>query len=333
MLAATAVAADPEVQQPGPPWTSQHLLDHPLVGKLWHPATGDFTNAQALVAALGGAEFVLLGEKHDNADHHRFQAWVAQQLLNRSWRPAIALEMISIDQEPVLAKYRAANPGDAAGVGEALSWQETGWPEWSLYLPIVEPFMASGLPILPASLSKAALRQVMRQGVESLDPERVDNLGLGSLPDTSVLEAMQTEIVAAHCNQLPETMVEPMVTATLVKDAVMAGALISGASRDGMDGAVLVAGNGHVRLDRGVPWHLSGLSPGSEVLSIGLIEVSESKATPEAYATFFNTHTLPFDFVWFSPRADVQDPCEKYAESLQRARDQHDGTKGGPERE
>ncbi len=100
---------------PGPPWASAHLQDHPLVGKLWHPAAGRFESAQTLVIALEAARFVLLGEKHDNADHHRFQAWAVDRMFDRGRRPAAALEMIRSDQEAAFADHRAAYPGDPAG--------------------------------------------------------------------------------------------------------------------------------------------------------------------------------------------------------------------------
>jgi len=31
---------------------------------------------------------------------------------------------------------------------------------------------------------------------------------------------------------------------------------------------------------------------------------------------------LPFDFVWFTPRVDDDDPCEVFAEQLRRIREQ-----------
>lgn len=324
LAAPVAVAGgDSRIEKPGPPWTSEHHQEHPLVGKLWHPAAGRFESSQTLAAALATTRFVLLGEKHDNADHHRFQAWAVKQMFDRGRRPAAALEMIRSDQEAALADHRAAYPGDAAGLGEALSWQETGWPAWAYYQPIVEPFLAADLPIGPASLSKSTLRQVVREGIGVLGPVRGAALGLEALPEGAMLEEMKAEIVAAHCNQLPSAMIEPMVTASLVKDAVMAEALRGGADLGRRDGAVLVAGNGHVRLDRGVPWHLTRLSPGSQVLSIGLLEVVEDRLTPAAYGGFFGTADLPFDFVWFSPRASVGDPCERFADSLSRAKQRH----------
>ena len=38
-------------------------------------------------------------------------------------------------------------------------------------------------------------------------------------------------------------------------------------------------------------------------------EVEKGKDQPPAYASRWNATALPFDFVWFTPRANDDDPC------------------------
>ena len=48
------------------------LTNHPLANSLWHVATNErMTNEHDLAKALIGADYVLLGEKHDNPLHHK----------------------------------------------------------------------------------------------------------------------------------------------------------------------------------------------------------------------------------------------------------------------
>src|SRR4051812_674712 len=49
-------------------------VDHPLVGRVWDVKNATFITRDALWAKLVTADYVLLGEKHDNPDHHRLQA-------------------------------------------------------------------------------------------------------------------------------------------------------------------------------------------------------------------------------------------------------------------
>ena len=71
----------------------------------------------------------------------------------------------------------------------------------------------------------------------------------------------------------------------------------------------------------------------AEVSEAGAEEAAPAadETEPAAYAEFLGTETLPFDFVWFTPIADPEDPCAKFAEQLQRARARHEKNTKDPE--
>ena len=52
-----------------------------------------------------------------------------------------------------------------------------------------------------------------------------------------------------------------MAAAQRYRDAHMADCPHRGSARHGS--AILIAGNGHVRADRGVPWHIRQRAPGT----------------------------------------------------------------------
>ncbi len=97
-------------------------------------------------------------------------------------------------------------------------------------------------------------------------------------------------------------MIAPMSLAQRVKDAMMADLMLSHASPDG---AVLIAGDGHVRTDRGVPEYLR--RSGARSISISFVEVRKGEHDPSAYA-----EEQPSDFVVFTPRLDDEDPCAQF---------------------
>src|SRR5204862_6572266 len=134
-------------------------------------------------------------------------------------------------------------------------------------------------------------------------------------PSPETRAAMTREIRDAHCGQMAETMLDRMVDVQWARDARIAASLARAGSRDG---AVLIAGAGHVRNDRGVPAHLARHAPGTRAASIAFLEVDEAKTTPAAYAAAFDG-ALPFDFVWFTPRVDDTDPCDKLKRAAARS--------------
>ena len=97
-----------------------------------------------------------------------------------------------------------------------------------------------------------------------------------------------------------------MTRAQRARDAVMADSLL----RYRIDGAVLIAGDGHVRRDLAVPLYLSARAPGASVVSVALTEVQPGADDVNAYETAAAGSSDPaFDYLWFSTRAEREDPC------------------------
>lgn len=282
-----------------PPTPTEKLDgDHPLVGKVWLPASGSFIPVEELVAQAVAADVVLLGETHDNADHHALQAWMLGRVLDSGKRPLVAFEMIDSSQEPALRRHLDAHPGDAAGLGAALAWDKSGWPDWALYRPIAAAALTAGAPLAAANLPRDQVRAIARgEGADTLPP----------LPpeQTRILEH---EIKAGHCDMLPDAALPGMVRVQRQRDAAMAAALIQGLRNQGR--AVLIAGAGHVRTDHGVPHVLAGQQPDARVLALAFLEVKSGETDPAAYSQLFDSARLPFDAVWFTPRAEREDQCE-----------------------
>ena len=84
--------------------------------------------------------------------------------------------------------------------------------------------------------------------------------------------SLTQELREAHCGQLPEPLIAGMFRVQRARDAMMADRLATVAGRAG---GVLIAGNGHVRNDWGVPWYLARIRPTARTLSVGMIEVRD----------------------------------------------------------
>ena len=284
---------------PGGPWQDSLGADHPLVGRIYEPATGRFVDQATLVADLDRADFVLIGERHDNRDHHRLEALLVQALEMKSEHPrAVAFEMIPSDRQLALAEYLQSHPGDVAGLGQAVGWAALGWPDWALYAPIAEAALEHGGTLVAADLSPAQSAAVFRAGPAILKATMVRRTGLDQDLPTELAESLTDELRAAHCGRIAEPVVEGLFRVQRARDAMMADRLATVAGRSG---GVLIAGNGHVRTDRGVPWYLARMRPGSRTVSVGLLEVWDGVENAPA--------GLPFDYVWFTPRAGDDQPC------------------------
>ena len=286
---------------PLPDWQSPLGRDHPLIGTIWDVRARATITPDVLLERLAARRYVLLGEKHDNPDHHRLQAWVVGELVTAGRQPAVAFEMFRADQSEAIARHLAASPGDARGLADALDWRRSGWPAWSMYEPIVERALRGKLSLIAANPSAAATSTLRRGGVAALEPAEVTRLGLDRpLPD-DVREGLATQIRDGHCGQLPERAIEPFIVVQRARDAHMAAAM----REAGAGGAVLIAGTGHVRRDMGVP----RLLPEGETASLAFVEVRTGMSGPPVF---------PVDYVWLTPRMDDHDPCERFRKDLEK---------------
>ncbi len=296
-------------------WQSPLGRIHPLTGRIWDVSSARFIDRRSLVKRLARADFILLGERHDNPDHHMLQAEVLRSLIAVGRRPAVGFEMLSLDDAGTIAGHLAAAPNDAAGLGRAVNWNKRGWPDWAMYQPIAEAALQAKLRIVATNLPLATARKMTRDGPSALGPGVAHELGLDQSPPETVFARMAADIRDAHCGYASEKSVKAMVEVQRARDAQMAQSLIAAGDPDG---AILVAGAGHVRNDYGIPVHLRAKAPEKQVISIAFVEVDKQKPQPQSYALSFPNGRFPFDYVWFTPRVDDQDPCEKFKSQFDR---------------
>jgi len=238
-----------------------------------------------LAAEMPRHDVVLLGEVHDNADGHRLRLQALARAVRGGWRPVLAMEQFDRERQADLDRAMRTC-ADADCVIRAATPAKTGW-NWAHYRPVLELALREKLPVVAANLSRADAGTVVKQGPAALfDTGELRRLGLLS-PAPDLLTAQRREVAEAHCGALPVSMLGGMAMAQLARDAVMARAIAAAAPRP----VALLAGNGHVRRDIGVPrWLQSG-----SILSVGY---TEDPAAPGVYDR---------DIV--VPRATREDPC------------------------
>jgi uncharacterized iron-regulated protein len=205
------------------------------------------------VPETSGIDAVLIGEQHDADAHARVhQHWVST-LAQRGALGAVALEMAETGTTTAGLPRTASDEQ----VREALKWNKgTGWP-WERYGPAIMAAVRAGVPVVGGNLPRERLREAMKD-------ETLDVL----LPGPA-MKAQQQAIRRGHCDMLPESQVQPMTRVQIARDVSMARTISSSAAPGKT--VVLLAGNGHVLPDLGVPQHLpatlvtrSVLQPGQE---------------------------------------------------------------------
>lgn len=294
--------------EPARAWQSALDRDHALVGRIWDVAGQRFMAAADLMQKLADARLVLLGEQHDNPDHHALQAQVIDAIVARGRKPALVFEMLDVSAQPTIDRVRAERPGDVDAIAAAVAWDESGWPSWALYRPLFAAAVRAGLPIVAAGLGPEASMQLARQGAAAHDPELARRFGLAQPLAPELHAALRAEMREAHCGLLPDAMLDAMVVVQRARDARLAERMHAAAAT--ADGAVLIAGSGHARTDRGVPAALERAFSAS-AMALALHEVRAGANAASDYAPAWDSPRLPFDHVWFTPRISDADHCDE----------------------
>ena len=270
--------------------------DHPLAGRLWDTAREAFIDEAELMRRAAQAEVLLLGETHDNPEHHRLQEVILKGRLASGARPALLLEQFDTDQQTTLDEARRA--------GKDLAPQARGW-DWPLYRPLVQAADASGIPVKAANLPRSATRPVVRDGYATLTAGEMQRLALEPVWNAARQRYMADLIEASHCGQVTPSLRDGLVRAQRLRDATLADSALGHID----DGIIFILGRGHARHDVGVPLYLAARRPGTRILSIGFVEVGAGKTAPAQYDTDRDGPTEPHDILWFTPRAERPDPC------------------------
>ncbi len=311
-------------------FSSPHEREHPLVGAIVEVATGARLSPEELALRLSRSDVAILGEKHDNADHHRLQGWLIRRIVAAGRRPVVALEMLDARQQDAADSYLSKYWPTVWGLAAALDWKSSGWPAFRTYAPVFRAALDAKLPIVAADLSVAPLRALAGQSGASSDAASLDSaeemsvmrvrLGLDRPLDAPTYEAMAENIRDSHCGYLPEGHLAGMIAMQRARDAHLSDSVLR---RGALRGAVLIAGFAHARRDRAVPAHLALRAPGLQVAALALLEVVEGLESPEDYLDGDDGERLPFDYVWWTPRASNEDPCVKFKAQLEAMRSAH----------
>jgi uncharacterized iron-regulated protein len=246
-------------------------------------------NSVAIVLEeMAGYDVVLLGETHDNPDHHDNQRAIVASLKPR----AIVWEMLTQEQAEKVTESLIA---DKAGLDRALDWANTGWPSFDMYYPVFQALPAA--KSFGGHLPRDAARLAFKTGIEAAFGDEAKAYGLTEPLERVEQSARETSQMRAHCDAMPEEMLPNMVDIQRLRDAILARAIVNAFAETGGPVAV-ITGTGHARKDWGIPVYLVRVAPELTVYALGQSEDGHSVGA--------------FDFVLDSPKVDRDDPCAAF---------------------
>ncbi len=212
---------------------------------------------------LDGIRFVLVGEHHDRAEHHRAQLHVIEALHQSGRKVAVGLEMFRRDSQTDLDRWATGKiSADRFKPVYLDNWNF----DWELYRPIFEYARVAKIPMAGLNVPRTITTQVAYRGFESLNADQKGSLEGITCDVTPEYRDFVRQAYGAHGHGRMDF--DRFCEAQLVWDTAMAVYAIDYLQKRPDTVLVILAGSGHARkfgipaqLAKRTPWPVAVLMP------------------------------------------------------------------------
>lgn len=262
-LGFAAVAGAREVRAAAPP-SAQACLE-PAAWMALDDGRPRVASPAVVLAGMAQRDVVLLGERHDDDDHHRWQMQVLAALHAQRPDMVIGFEMFPRRVQPALDRWVAGE----LTVKEFLD--QTGWDKfWNmpagLYLPLFQFARINRIPMVALNVDRKLTKAITEKGWNSVAEAEREGVGRPAPPPEAYRNFL-LEIYREHAAMRGEDGAKAkktdraflnFVESQTTWDRAMAEALARRLAA-GKPLVVGVMGSGHIRHGHGVPHQLRSL--------------------------------------------------------------------------
>ena len=240
---------------------------------VWATLEGDKiqrANAPALLADMLKQDVVLLGESHDEEDHHLWQFQMLAALHAQRPDMVIGFEMFPRRVQPVLDRWVAGELSVKQFL-EQSEWDKVWSMPAELYLPLFQFARINRIPMLALNVNRSLTETITEKGWDAVPESEREGVGRPAPPKPAYLDFL-FEVHREHTKMRGkeskggkvgrnDPAFRRFVESQTTWDRAMAEALAKAlpANAAGRPLAVGVMGGGHVRFGHGVPHQLRDL--------------------------------------------------------------------------
>ena len=248
------------------------------------PSSGDQLAHNVLYDQLSTKPAVLLGETHDNAEHHRWQLHLLAGLHSRTKRLVIGFEMFPRRLQGVLDRWAAGELSEDAFLKD-VDWRQTWGYDASFYMPLFQFTRMHRIPMVALNVDRQLVSRVGSEGWDAVPENEREGLSNPAAPSAEYLRRLarvyseKLRMVASgqmsgtgslpkesdevRIDELEEILKRPafkrFAEAQLTWDRAMAEALVEARKNHPRALVVGLMGSGHLEYFHGVPHQLEDL--------------------------------------------------------------------------
>ncbi len=235
----------------------------------WRIPGGGPIAAQDILARAASARVVLLGESHDNADHHRWELHTVAALAALRPKVALGFEMYPRRVQGALDRWVTGELSEPEFMQES-DWSKVWGYEAAYYLPLFHFARLNRIPMLALNVERSLVREVGAKGLAAIAEDQREGVSAPAPARASYIERL-FEAYAAHPEKKEPapTRSDPaflrFVEAQLVWDKAMAQVLKDYTERNPDALAIGIMGARHITHGEGVAHQLESMGVKSVV--------------------------------------------------------------------
>ncbi len=225
------------------------------------PAGGQLTEA-SLFEQLSAQSVVLLGERHDRLDHHRWQLEVLRKLQARGVELTLALEMFPRRVQPALDAWVRGELTEAQFL-ERSDWDRVWRFDPALYMDVFRFARDHNIPMQAVNVDATLTREVGRVGFDAVPVTSREGVSKPAEPAPAYSDWLgnihSMHLVGSRAERDSDEQRRYFIEAQLTWDRAMAEGIRDALAQSPDRVVVALIGSGHLRYGHGVPHQLRDL--------------------------------------------------------------------------
>lgn len=225
------------------------------------PVTGDAVARRQVIAEALAGSIVVLGETHDNPEHHLWQYQTIAALHAQAGAVTLGFEMFPRRVQSALDAW-VAGELDAEAFLKAADWDRVWGFNAALYMPLFDFARINRLPMVALNVDRDLIAAVREKGWDAVPEAQREGVS-DPAPPSSAYRAQLEQVFQEHLDRSDQEPdpdgLERFTDAQLTWDRAMAEALNDAASAPQRPLVIGLIGGGHVENRYGVPDQLAAL--------------------------------------------------------------------------
>lgn len=237
-------------------------------GRYYQPALQHSVAIEETLRRVARHRVVLLGEHHDNIEHHRWQLHTVAALAALQPKIVLGLEMVPRRLQPVLNRWTRGQLSEAEFVKQ-LNWDVIWSFDIQYYLPLFHLARMQRIPLHALNVERELFNRVTREGWQAIPEGKREGITSPAPASKEYLRFLAASFLghnpqaasgsAATASQDSEKKFLRFVQGQLLWDRAMAQGLAKLAQSANPPLVVGIMGSGHIANRYGVPEQLTQL--------------------------------------------------------------------------